>query len=136
MSERPQHYIGMWLEGTHAEVDDYQVNYLQGEVDELNHEWGNGRDPEHLRAELADVIIVATGLLHLMGEDADVAVMDKIGVNFIKYPPDTIQELMSEGMSRADAMAYMKHLWSLNHPEPQLDGNGEQPDMIQLSLSI
>lgn len=136
MSERPQHYIGMWLDGTSAEVDDYQVNYLQGEVDELRHEWGNGRDPEHLRAELADVIIVATGLLHLMGEDADTAVMDKIGVNFVKYPPDTIQELMSEGMSRSEAMAYMKHLWSLNHPETQSGAFGEQPEALQLPLNI
>jgi hypothetical protein len=117
MSERPQHYIGMWLDGTQAEVDDYQVNYLQGEVDELTHEWGNGRDPEHLRAELADVIIVATGLLHFMGEDADEAVMDKIGINFLKYPPDTVQELMGEGMTRGEAMAYLKDLWHKNFPK-------------------
>lgn len=116
MSERPQHYIGAWLDGTRAEPDDYQVEYLQGEVDELNHEWGNGRDPEHLRSELADVIIVATGLLHLMGEDADQAVYDKLAINYIKYPPDTIQELMDEGMSRADAFAYMKELWAMNNP--------------------
>lgn len=126
MSERPQHYIGMWLDGTGAEVDDYQVNYLQGEVDELHYEWGNGRDHEHLRSELADVIIVAVGLLHLMGEDADTAVMDKIGINFVKYPPDTIQELMQEGMSRADALAYMKTLWKMNHPDDEIENGASQ----------
>lgn len=121
MSERPQHYIGKWLDGTGAEADDYQVDYLQGEVDELRHEWGNGRDPEHLRSELADVIIVATGLLHLLGEDADQAVYDKLAINYVKYPPDTMQELMREGMSRADAFAYMKQLWSMNHPSEEVE---------------
>lgn len=117
MSERPQHYIGAWLDGTRAEADDYQVDYLHGEVAELAHEWGNGRDPEHLRSELADVIIVATGLLHLLGEDADQAVYDKLAINYVKYPPDTMQELMDGGMTRGEAFAYMKDLWSKNHPK-------------------
>lgn len=117
MSERPQQYIGMWLDGTRAEADDYQVEYLRGELDEFQHEWGNGRDPEHLRSELADVIIVAIGLLHLLGEDADQAVYDKLAINYVKYPPDTMQELMDSGMSRADAFAYMKDLWHKNFPK-------------------
>lgn len=136
MAELSQQLIGAWVDGTRAVVDDYQINYLQGEVDELKHEWSNGRDPEHLRAELADVIILATGLLHLMGQDADAAVYDKLSVNYLKYPPDTMQELMDGGMSREDAFAYMKHLWSLNHPEMPHTSNGEQPDVVQLPLSI
>lgn len=122
MAERPQHYIGMWLDGTQAEVDDYQADYLQGEVGEFREKWdklNEGDDPREVILELADVMYCAIGLIHLLGGDADEALLEKAGINFVKYPPDTIQELMSEGMSRADAMAYMKTLWAMNNPTPE-----------------
>ena len=109
-------YIGHWVKGTGAEADQYQVDYLLGETEEFLHEWHNGQDRDKMVAELADVVVCAMGLIYLLGNDAETAVLDKVSTNYIKYPPEALQELLEGGMSRPDAMAYMKELWKLNNP--------------------
>ncbi|MBO6054605.1 MAG: nucleotide pyrophosphohydrolase [Oscillospiraceae bacterium] len=49
-------------------------------------QWSDEADPEHVREELADVLIYCQDLLDCLGLDADEIIMAKMARNEEKYP--------------------------------------------------
>lgn len=116
MDKDSQQLVGEWLLSTGELPDGYQVTHLGDEGEEFLHEWNNGRDPEKIRGELADLGIALLGIAAEQGVDLEAAMMEKMALVYIKYPPHIIQELQNEGMSRREAFSYMKNLWAKNNP--------------------
>lgn len=79
------------------------VMALTGEIGELNEifQWVNETDswrvaqsPEtaqHVREELADVLMYLVRLSSVLGVDLNAAVVDKLGKNTLKYPADQVR---------------------------------------------
>ena len=50
------------------------------------YQWSEEADIEHVKEELADVIVYCQNMLDVLGLDADVIVNDKMTTNELKYP--------------------------------------------------
>ena len=50
------------------------------------YQWSEEADIEHVKEELADVIVYCQNMLDVLGLDADVIVNDKMTKNELKYP--------------------------------------------------
>ena len=115
MDNYTQALVGQWILSTGEIPEGYQMAHLGSENEELLHEWNNGRNPELLRGELADVGIALLGIAAEQGIDLQAAMLEKMAQVYLKYPPDLIRELQEkEKMTRAEAFAYMKELWEKN----------------------
>ncbi|MEV8266967.1 MazG-like family protein [Microbacterium sp. NPDC076911] len=52
-------------------------------------QWSDDADPEHVRAELADVVTYCTILAERLGVDLDDIVLEKLAVTKEKYPVES-----------------------------------------------
>jgi len=102
---------GTWLMATGEIPDGYQEAYLGGEYDEFQREWDNGRDPEKLQGELADIAIALLGIAHQYDFDLGEAVEKKMDIVDQKYNPQDISYFMDQGYTREQAMAACKRIW-------------------------
>jgi len=103
--------VGTWIAQTGEIPVGYQEAYLGGEYEEFQHEWDNGRDPEKLQGELADIAIALLGIAHQYGFDLGEAVEKKMEVVDQKYNPQDISYFIDRGYTREQAMAACKRIW-------------------------
>lgn len=115
MDRDNQSVVGQWILSTGQIPDGYQEAHLSDEVAEFQHEFGNGRDPEKMRGELADIAIAVLGIAAAHEIDVMGAINEKMALVYIKYPPATMRELQEQGMTRKEAFTYMKELWEKNN---------------------
>lgn len=114
-----QKLVGNWTLSTGEIDEDYQAHHLTDEVAELHHELSNGRDREAIVGEVADIAIALLGYAEQHNIDVVEAIMAKMALVYLKYPPHVMVELQAEGLSRAEAFAYMKDLWEKNNPKSE-----------------
>ena len=112
-----QKLVGGWTLGTGEIDEDYQAHQVGQEVGELHEELSNGRDREAIVGEVADIAIALLGYAEQHGIDVGEAIMAKMALVYLKYPPHVMLELQAEGLTRAEAFAYMKDLWEKNNPK-------------------
>lgn len=114
--EKSQIIVAEWLTQTGPIPEGYQEHYLQGELQEFQHEFDNGRDPEKLKGELADVAIALLGIATQYGFDMQEAIEKKMELVQVKYNPQDLSYFMDMGYTRAEAMAACKRVWDSNNP--------------------
>lgn len=66
---------------------------------------------QKLGYEIADVMIIALGVLSSLGLDAERMICDKLETNHIKYNILQNKALQAQGLSAQQAMAHQKQLW-------------------------
>lgn len=111
MDRDSQAIVGEWLSNTGQIPEGYQEAHLQTEVAEFNHEWGNGRNPELLKQELADIAIAVLGLAVQYDFDMAEEIEKKMEVVHQKYNPADINYFIEMGYTRSEAMAACKRIW-------------------------
>jgi len=94
-------------------------NKLLEEVGELREALENGTRLE-IGSELADITIVAIGIMSLYDFDVDALLQAKLSRNEAKYCKT--QELVDEGMTPDEAMAYQKEEWDTQRDYEFLEG--------------
>ena len=124
MSERycPQTDISEWGTAVGITRDELpsQVAKKTEEDLEVLSAWVEG-DEEELAKELVDSIIVAIGMLGLLGVDFYQAVQDKMTVTWEKYDPDKVEAYMALGMTRDEAFSQLKQEWAVLHPPAMVE---------------
>lgn len=124
MSERycPQADISEWGTAVGITRDELpsQVAKKTEEDLEVLSAWVEG-DEEELAKELVDSIIVAIGMLGLLGVDFYQAVQDKMTVTWEKYDPDKVEAYMALGMTRDEAFSQLKQEWAVLHPPAMVE---------------
>lgn len=93
-------YIGA-THGTQLRKFQEEVTEAFLEEDKTSRKFGN---------ELVDVIIVALGLIHVMGLDFEALFDQKMRINYRKY--EGIQKLKEMGMSHEEAQEEVKRRWT------------------------
>jgi NTP pyrophosphatase (non-canonical NTP hydrolase) len=69
---------------------------------------------ESIGLEAADIIIVAAGLIDSLDLDTESLLWQKMRVNHSKYNSGRLQELMSKGLTRQEAIQHIKEEWNNN----------------------
>ena len=62
--------------------------------------------------EIVDVLILSINVLHHLGFDAENAILEKMNINFSKYNAQRLNELLSQGFSREEAIQQLKKEWN------------------------
>lgn len=95
MTETVQRLVANFLEDrpTMKENNTFEtvVSLLRGELDELV-EIEPTKDPVEIKQELADVLIFAYTLAHVLGVDAEEAIRTKVAYNTARYTAEAFKE--------------------------------------------
>ena len=65
-----------------------------------------------LALETIDMMIIQLAVIDTLGYNASELFKEKILINYLKYQPEVVQELIASGMSNEEAMAECKRRWN------------------------
>lgn len=89
------------------EVEEVFAPLEQKSPEEMNLE-----EKKALAIELTDMIIVGLGCLDNLGFDFERLFYEKMEINWRKYSPYLIDELVSQGLTREEAIKEAKRIWN------------------------
>jgi hypothetical protein len=69
--------------------------------------------------EIVDVLILGINVLDHLGFDAENEILNKINTNFSKYNAMRLEDLLSQGLSREEAIKRLKEEWNEAFPKDE-----------------